>query len=322
MMQNVFILGAGASIPFGYPSGKELIELIILSLHPSYRYSFNVKQRAENTGHKASYAKTQAFFDYELYMKCGFSAKQIYDFKVSLSNSNKSSIDAFLLERNEFIEIGKIAIANVLLKFERPTELTYLDDNWLYYLWNKFNLKLSDFENSNLVFITYNYDRLIEQYFYLSLKYAFGLSDDKIKDVLDRIPIIHLHGQLGYLPWQNETDSIEYNFEFEDIEKHINNVIIAAKNIKIIYDTLDKNVFEIAKEIIHASDNVYMLGLGFHPLNIRRLEVSYKRKSYIRCTAFGLTGFEINQIQSKYKDLKLDENGFDNLQFLRNNFSF
>lgn len=324
MKETVFILGAGASIPFGYPSGKELKKIILSTLHPNYIYSEHVKYHIPETGEIAKEYFDQNFSDYDLYLRAGFNSNLIDNFRIALEGAMKDSIDSFLLSRQEFLEIGKFAITNVLLKFEHKNKITLSeDDNWLNYIWNRINNKLEDFIKAKIAFITFNYDRTVEQFFYLSLKYAFNLNDEKILDILKHKPIIHLHGRLGFLPWENEKDSFNYNFNFSSLDKHYENILKAAKNIKIVYDDdLGKEPFKKAKDIIQFSNKTYMLGLGFNQLNIERLGLhlnsAYSRIHQIICSAHGLTKFEKIQIRNKWQNLYLDTEGHKNLEFLRN----
>lgn len=181
MKNIVFILGAGSSIPFGYPSGPRLVELILDSLNPNYFFKFNYKNKRSGASIFDEHQIQQNFTDYSIYIKHGFSPQLIEDFEIALRNSNKDSIDSFILERTEFYDIGKFAIANCILKCEIPTEFYYVEKNWLNYLWNKIGLTRNRFNSSNISFITFNYDRVLEYYFYSSLKYSFKLSDLEIK---------------------------------------------------------------------------------------------------------------------------------------------
>ncbi|HEY6222343.1 MAG TPA: hypothetical protein VIW26_01050, partial [Gemmatimonadales bacterium] len=83
----VLILGAGASIPYGFPSGEALRANIIKDLSKSTAQPFQLLEAA------------------------GFEAKHITNFRSALQQSGQRSVDAFLEHRSEFVGIGKVAIA-------------------------------------------------------------------------------------------------------------------------------------------------------------------------------------------------------------------
>jgi len=116
------------------------------------------------------------------------------------------SVDAFLENRREFLELGKAAIAATLIPFEsegafrRLYNNKYLKDmNWYEYLFKQIGSTLDEYNKSQLSIITFNYDRSFEQFFFRALKSSFNLQDDDCLTYLNKIPVIHVHGKLGEL---------------------------------------------------------------------------------------------------------------------------
>jgi hypothetical protein len=96
---TVLILGAGASAPFGYPVGSDLTEQIKLYSTPGQWLQILLRE-------------------------AGFFDEQISKFRDALRKSQRPSIDAFLETYEEdFMEIGKTAIAAVLMDHEKPDTL-------------------------------------------------------------------------------------------------------------------------------------------------------------------------------------------------------
>jgi len=106
----------------------------------------------------------------------GFRSGDIEDFRNSLERSGRSSVDAFLEHRTEFLEVGKAAIAALLLPCEKEESLFDLnrDSRWYEYLFQKLNAGFEDFANNRIAFITFNYDRSLEFYLFTALKHAYG----------------------------------------------------------------------------------------------------------------------------------------------------
>jgi hypothetical protein len=321
MKSTVFIIGAGASIPFGYPSGSELVEQILKSFDPNYLYEFSYKHKDIKTGEIQLFPARQVFADYGLYLKNGFTKEHISEFAEALKNSFKDSIDSFLLGRSEFYEIGKFAIANCILKCELPGEFIVQPQNWLRYIWQKINADRNTFVSSNLSFITFNYDRVLEYFFYNALKHSFNLNERDLRSLLNDKPIIHLHGVIGSLPWQDKNEGFEYNYDGQNIDQFYSRIVAASKRIRLIYDNRTKEfeeMFEQAYSLLENASDIYTIGFGFHKLNLNRLKID-KIKVQLKCSAFGLTKHECLELEQLYGDkLFLDKNNYDSLAFLRN----
>src|SRR4051812_22223583 len=111
----VLILGAGASIPFGFPSGLDLKKSIVERLDPNDgRYTL----------------RTQI-------QDAGFPPEDIEGFRSALRFSGKRSVDAFLEHRPDYLEVGKAAIAGVLLPREDRSVLFDTKPNWYEHFFNK-----------------------------------------------------------------------------------------------------------------------------------------------------------------------------------------
>ena len=113
MIRNntVLILGAGASKPHGFPTGHELF-VEICNCYNSYIHQHIIE--------------------------AGFSSGDVRVFITALTQSGLDSVDVFLEYRMEFADVGKAAIAAVLL----PLEGRYLfkvnkNDNWYKYVFGQ-----------------------------------------------------------------------------------------------------------------------------------------------------------------------------------------
>lgn len=256
--ETVLILGAGASMPYHFPSGKGLIEKIIDNR--DYDSLIN------------SYL-----------LPAGIS---VGNFRLSLEKSKLNSIDVFLEKNPSLIKAGKIAIASVLLPLER--ECNFNKDNirddydWYEYLYNLL-FESPTFEDfgKNLSVITFNYDRSFAHFLHTSLvhSYCTQKKPEECEAILKKIPIIHIYGKLGNLPWEtnDESPKIPYGGNFanlDEAEKH-RCIDWAARFINILpegHNANDEQEKEIDGLIIHAN-KIFFLGFGFHPENLRKINL-------------------------------------------------
>ena len=103
--------------------------------------------------------------EYPNLVKLKYSEVQIREFCEALSGAGKVTIDAFLEHRDNFVEIGKAAIAACLIKYERA-EMFDASRCWYPYLFNKMNTTFDEFSENRLAFVTFNYDRSLEAFLF------------------------------------------------------------------------------------------------------------------------------------------------------------
>jgi hypothetical protein len=276
--KTVFVLGAGASSVYGFPLGRTLCQSVIRELEVG-----------------------QARKDILDYTK--FSEKEIDHFREELRESGQSSVDAFLEHRRELIDIGKAAMTAILVKYEQASELWSFEGyNWMRHLFEKMNAPFETFGQNLVSFITYNYDRSLEHFLCRSLRRSYRKTDEECATVLQSIPIIHLHGRLGYLPWQLK----ERNREYEPrLDARVFN--LCTESIKIVHEEIDEtrdNDFHIAHQLLNDAEKMYYLGFGYGEVNVKRLDLASISQKETRGTGIGLTNSECQNIV-KNSDQKL-----------------
>jgi len=254
---TVFILGAGASYSFGYPLGKDLVDIIVKNFDPN---------NSENA--------------IELFKGLGFSDEDIISFRDKLRLSAAPSIDSFLEPRGEDDRyLGKLAIAYALIPFENTDTLFY-DNSWYKTFIQKLKITFDGFDKNKISFITFNYDRSLEHFLITALRNQFNKTESEVAEKLLKIPIVHLYGKLGLLPWETAKPD-EYSREYNSkILPHL--LRRSSKSLKIIYDKLelDNPEFKQARQILSAARRIYFLGFGYHKDNLDRLKI----KSYLTYT--------------------------------------
>src|SRR5687768_9260193 len=105
---TVLVLGAGASQPYGFPSGAGLATEVARNL-ASLRGRF-VRDIAEA-------------------LHGNLDETMVRDFVRDFAASGRTSLDAFVESRPEFIDLVKHAMAAVLIPFEKPEDLLNRSEN-------------------------------------------------------------------------------------------------------------------------------------------------------------------------------------------------
>ena len=270
---TVFILGAGASAPYGYPFGRKLVDKLISELSN------------KNGSH------------FMLCLGLEFREAHILDFAKQLKLSDDDNIDAFLERIPDFVKLGKVAIALSLIEKENVNAF-YTDgkDKWYRTLVNELKSSSpSNFENK-VAFLTFNYDRSFDHYLFDSIRGCFhkAISDKECAEMVKTMPIIHLHGHIGKLKWQaNDNEKGRpYDWHFrslDNIRRYMNretegivsaearqDVFRISEQIKIISEAEagDDTDFKEAHRLLSEAHKIYFLGFGYHDDNLRRLKIA------------------------------------------------
>jgi hypothetical protein len=286
--KTVFVLGAGASMPYGFPSGAELRKMLCVPATKDF--------------------STRAVDWVTPLEKNGISERDSIRFAESFLKSRVVSIDSFLSRRStDFGEIGKTAIAAIICAFEEPAALHKIDneDDWYGYLWNALISgihKCDELGRNQVSFITFNYDRSLEYFLLQSCKETFGVSHQEAVKALEPIKIIHVYGQLGLLDFDGAYQARAYETRIG-----ARDLSIASSGIKIIPEARDDAPeFVAAREFCGQAEQICFLGFGFDPLNVSRLnlepEISIRR----------ISGTPIRIAASMYKKTPAEQNAIKN----------
>lgn len=250
------ILGAGASAPYGLPTAMQLRDLIIPSRSPTglataTKFPIKTPQQAWLDG-------VQPVKEWTIYLqqaaeRAGVTTK-LTDFwnKFYLVDQ---TIDWFIRDNeDQFGDIARLHIAAVLLNCERDN----LSGNWYRSLaTHLFAGGPQNLEDGKLSVISFNYDRSLERYLLNVLENQYGLSWADAKELLSRVRIEHVYGQLGTL------DEVPYG--------DFMNAPTAAKGIRLIRPQPDPAVKEKINAMVARSTYVNFIGFGFDDDNINLL---------------------------------------------------
>jgi hypothetical protein len=206
------------------------------------------------------------------------------------------------------LNIGKLALAAMLIPKENEENLFTYQKSWLRVLYNNMSASFEEFGKNALSIITYNYDRSVEHFFVTSLQNSYGRNINDCRAVLKAIPIIHLHGSLGPLPWQVESGKLNRPYHFM-----YNNDLLdeARQHIKIIHENTDgrDEDFKRANTLLNNAEQIVFLGFGYNPINLERLQINAISKGkHVIGTCVGLGAAEQAEVRVNCPDLSLLDN--------------
>ena len=270
---TLLILGARASAPYGFPVGRALRDKIINDL---------------------SVPGTTV----EIFKSLGFTHDAIRNFGDALWTSGCNSVDELLQTRQDLLTIGKAAIALALIPYESEDGLFNMknSEDWYAYLFGPLLSDLARLEQKGVSVITFNYDRSLEQFLFRALKSRHSSPDAVCRELVAKIPIVHIYGTLGPLPWQIAFGSaVTYTGEVDEAT-----VDFASRNIEIIHESEDDTpLLEQARRLIQDATQIRFLGFGYHETNLRRLGIDGLRAKDPIGTCYGLTPEEFVPIGHK-----------------------
>lgn len=257
---TTFILGAGASLPYGFPLAEELRKQII---------------NITNVGSSGNMVPT--------IVKMRFQEDDIKDFKIKFEDARDKTIDAFLYrfrDKKRLVSIAKIAITIALLECERRRSITVeeVDDDWFTIILDDIKKvdDFSQFDLSHLNFITFNYERSIEYLFITSLRGSYPPfnNDDNLAEALGKMNIEHVYGSFG--------DIIRGLNHIGDngapYGELINPHTIQMASLAFLlpheqFISQRQEQMNRCMEILNKSDLILFFGFGYHKENLDRLQL-------------------------------------------------
>jgi hypothetical protein len=310
--KTVFVLGAGASCPYGYPSGSELRRLILYNAG-SFSGGFLDSYMSFKSDDLDPSKKIVKLRQIELFIQTFKGAVKSID--VFIANNPKSAptgkyIIAFEIFRAEQESLFREEAQSEKERLKEHDNKKYVrgragfqGDDWYSYLFKRITDglvgrdALPDFSNGNLSFITFNYDRSLEYFFYDSLRCLYyEVPEDRIIQTLKQLKILHVYGQIAPLKWQNPSDYVDY-------KPQINESILqnAANKIRTIYEEKENPELTEAKNLLRQADQIFFLGFGFAQENMEALGLPglISEDCLILGTVLGLEPKEINDIRDQ-----------------------
>ena len=293
---TVFILGAGASVPYGYLIAADLRTSIIKNFHDQL-YLLLKKEGIEEPDVKNFVDGAQEFINV-------------------FKRSGVESIDKFLSVTPSFTNYGKIAIILSMLHEEKKSNLhketgpSGAREDWYKLLFNRMISELKQpsdfvkFRENKVAFITFNYDRSFDYFLYDSFSHTFFDKRREFETSINKyipFPIIHVYGQVDEIKWFGGSD-YHASYDFRTIEK-------LSHNIKVIEER-SRDLDEIAK-IISTHKRIFFLGFRYAEENMDAIGMpeSVNEDWNIYGTAYGMTEKEISNVKKTFIKNFRDKSG-------------
>jgi hypothetical protein len=249
---TLLILGAGASAEYDFPTGRALLFRIVRGLRG-----------------------LEGRLRYDMTL-CGFSESLITRFANELDGSNQPSVDAFLELHTadlDYAHLGKAAIAASLIGDEASPALTDRRTVKVYeYIWHRASGTPGTYPGNALSFLTFNYDRSLEQF----LRDSLAASHPEFRDrgveftrALSQFRMLHVYGSLGSL---DPTNDSFLKYGGVDVPESPHRIREAAARIKLYHEASQSTPVSSIREQIADAKTICFLGFGFHPANLRLLQ--------------------------------------------------
>jgi len=311
--KTVFVLGAGASKPFGFPTGAELKTNICKNFIDKLKICDLEKLRDIGLFPDEILRRAQLFIN-------------------SFAGTPDLSIDSYININESFSYLAKKAIIFEILNCEKKlqdkfsTDTINIDYDWFGYLFREMleeTYSLETFFTNKVSFITFNYDSSLEYLFLKSLKNQF--IDSEIKEILkfnEKIKIIHVYGRVSN-PFMENRQNIKDGYRFGENayfygfdDQDVNNILTISER------SGEQNV-DIRNEL-NSAKRIFILGFGFNKENVDMLKFDANKEQWLFATGIGLTEKEtikkksylikITKIQGLFSNIFIDENCYSLLR--------
>lgn len=306
---TVFVLGAGASWHYGYPTGEELVNRVI---EKSTELAKFFKLSAEQgNGNFPDFVTRNVPITTRNLGLWKIAEQEAWSLATRLKQVNPTLIDYFLAHNSDLHDIGRLVIAMVIFECEFEyhrsgggnrnhldlhnrkvsqglsppaphLSVNAFDDDWLRFVIYKLTVgcKTSDEILKNKVhFVTFNYASSLERRLYSGLTHISHFLEADISEFMWKDRVFHMYGRVRekiddssaplVMKIAGENSSISHT----DGERILNFAFAASQGIHTI-DGEDK--VKDAESIINAvtvierAETVYILGFGFDSQNVKR----------------------------------------------------
>lgn len=311
--KTLLIVGAGASAELEFPVGDAIKDEIRSCAHVSWN-------GIELTGIReyCRLVEDVARIHYGGSLEKILSALKDINENLVLSRS----IDQFLSshQKNEdVVRLAKLAIGYEIAKAEAKchlnentrnsghTEFAHLSGTYLPRLWARLQNgePIDEWQRffENLRIITFNYDRVLEQFFSLALRRFCKVGASEATSFVADLPILHVYGHLGSL----DTSSEEYCRFAPDL----NAILKASERILTFSETVADNVRQEIRSYVRWADRIICLGFSYANVNMELFPlpgVDHARHREVVGTSFEMSApnqqYALAQLNRRFDNYK------------------
>ncbi len=297
---DVFVLGAGVSVPYGFPTGADLLRKMRQEKFHVEDQSLLEIVKFVNNREIQAYVSSDPDFDPDLW-ESSDERRLCDEWKRLLRGSVILTIDQFLrnVENPQHRELGKRLMARQILNAERSACSEASSDpsdsaqsaprsmhalNWIQEFLTRVDL-LSNWEEylKNTAFLTFNYDRVLEFFLHRYLTIDRRMSKQSATDFLQSMTIVHLNGYLGSLeqiPFGNLHPFGNINrqrSDFDPLFEHENSTQLevdwggVVPRMRTVWDHVDGEIAQRhlrACRAVSRAQRIFALGMSFIPENL------------------------------------------------------
>lgn len=311
---TTYILGAGASWHYGFPTGDKLITdaaEISLILSEYFRLeSKSIKPDYPNIiiEKLSDIAKTS----HNIHKSLTSTAEELKELHERIKLQNPTVIDYFLTMNPSVSDAGRFAIAFVIHKCHWAWQKYRHNqniggngrDDWYRFIIHNMTLGMTKPEqltSNQLYFITFNYDTTLENNLKSRLNSIDMLRGHPVVEEFIKSRIVHVYGKIAHPSPEpdfsafHNTPIILAKAQIDPkirgaITHCINAASFSAQHIRTISDQKSDGAEEIemARHFIDIANNLYILGFGFDENNCNIIGLSEKLlNKQLRLTNFG-----------------------------------
>lgn len=307
--QTVFVVGAGASCDFGFPTGDQLRDEIsdvlrrFLKNPISLDDTFTLAVRSASQG-------PQLNVEFEEYRSAAKRLGAALPLAISIDNLLHAH-----RHDHRMIMLGKLAICSIILGKERASPLfaaehlirgsiqvAITDTSEVAASWHLSLMRLlgmgkglEEVESlfDNVAFVVWNYDRCLEHFLANAIMNYFQVDSDKAVKAMRNLSILHPYGAAGRLPWQDGAGPIA---KFGDQRPPLGEI---AQSILTFTESADDGVRERTISLIQNAKTLVFMGFGFLPQNVELMTVQeWSNVERVFATTYGVGENDVNIIRS------------------------
>jgi hypothetical protein len=287
---TTFVVGAGASVAYGFPTATEL------------------RRRATLIGPQAE--------AYQLLNQSGAQIGHLNTFLTDLRQHPAPSIDAFLESRQskpDTMQIGRLVIAILMAEAAfnaRGLPPANPADDWLAYVIEQMRAGAPTWQdfvagNAGVRFVTFNFDSVIENALARAIRsiYQYDVTDDDVKTAMATFPVLHVHGRLPELPDSPLKPDPLSGFS-SDWRLWLP---AAASQLHVVLDATDAAIVAAARVAVDQATVLCFLGFAYARENLDRImpEQFSMPLPDIYGSAFGLRAGQRDWVRGRIANIKL-----------------